>query len=94
MANMRRKLRVVVKGNALEVETSALDIAHAERDGEGQTVMGFRTAHAACRRNGLDVPAKFETFLELLDEFTDLTGEEDEDEAPFGVLPDPTQAKA
>jgi hypothetical protein len=73
-------VRVVVAGVKFEVETNALDLAHAERDGEGDTVRGMRTIWEACRRNRLEVPAKFDTFLDQLDEIDDLdddTGEDD-----------------
>ena len=72
MPSVRRHVRVVVAGVKHDVETNALDLAHAERDGEGDTVRGMRTIWEALRRNRVDVPAKFDTFLDQLDEIDDL----------------------
>jgi hypothetical protein len=74
--SLRRHVRIVYAGRKLDVETNALDLAHAERDGEGDTVRGMRTIHQACLRARLeDIPAKFETFLDGLDEIDDLDDE-------------------
>jgi hypothetical protein len=91
MPNVRRHVRVVVDGAKFEVETNALDLAHAERDGEGDTVRGMRTIHNALLRNRAEgVPTKFEAFLSALDSIDDLDGE---DEGDGEDLADPTQRK-
>ena len=79
MPSVRRQVRVVVAGAKFEVETNALDLARAERDGEGDTVRGMRTVWEALRRNRCEVPGKFETFLDQLDAIDDL-GEGDGDD--------------
>ncbi len=89
MANVRRHMRIVLDGEKFEVTTNALDLVHAERDGQQAVSQGLRTAHQACLRMRLDVPTKFETFLEKLDSFDDLTDEEDQD-VPNDL--DPTQS--
>jgi hypothetical protein len=80
MPSVRRHVRVVVAGEKHEVETNALDLAHAERDGEGDTVRGMRTIWEALRRHRLAVPAKFETFLDQLDSIDDLDDLDSEDD--------------
>lgn len=87
MASVRKRVRVVVAGEKFEVETNALDLARAERDGEGDTVRGFRTVHHALLRNRCEgVPTKFETFLDKLDSLDDL-----DDDALDTEAMDPTQ---
>lgn len=81
MPSVRRRVRVVLAGHKFEVETNALDLAKAERDGEGETVRGLRTVHQACLRNRIeDVPIKFEAFLDALDEIDNLDEYGGEDE--------------
>ena len=87
MPSVRRHVRVVVAGQKFEVETNALDLAKAERDGEGDTVRGMRTIWEALRRNRLEVPAKFDAFLNDLDEIDDL----DDDTELGGSDLDPTR---
>jgi hypothetical protein len=87
MPSVRRHVRLVIAGQKIEVETNALDLARAEHDGEGDTVRGMRTLHEACKRARLDVPAKFDTFLDQLDSIDDL---DDEDSLGGGDL-DPTR---
>jgi hypothetical protein len=77
MPSVRRHVRLVIAGQKIEVETNALDLARAERDGEGDTVRGMRVLHEACLRNRLEVPAKFETFLDQLDAIDDLDDDQD-----------------
>lgn len=91
MPSVRRHVRVVVAGTKFEVETNALDLAHAERDGEGDTVRGMRTIWEACRRNRLDgIPTKFDEFLDQLDEIDDL----DDTDSLAGDDLSPTRATA
>jgi hypothetical protein len=88
VANVRRTMRVVLNGEKFEVQTNALDLVHAERDGQGAIGQGLRTAHQAAIRMRLKVPPKFDTFLEQIDSFDDLT--DDDEEEGLGDL-DPTQ---
>jgi hypothetical protein len=90
MSKVRRRFRLVLDGETLEVETNAMDLVKAERDGQGPVQQGLRTAHVACLRMRKDVPAKFEAFAELIDEFDDITDDE-VDEDGGGDL-DPTQS--
>lgn len=64
----------MLAGTKIEVESNGLDLAKAERDGEGMTVMGMRLMHQACLRNRVEnVPTSFESFCRQLDEFEDVT---------------------
>ena len=89
MANVRRTMRIILNGEKFEVQTNALDLVNAERDGQGAIGQGLRTAHQACIRLRLKVPPKFDTFLSQIDSFDDLTDDDDEEEGQ-GEL-DPTQ---
>jgi hypothetical protein len=76
MPSVRRHVRLIIAGQKIEVETNALDLARAERDGEGDTVRGMRVLHEACLRGRVEgVPSKFETFLDQLDAIDDLDGD-------------------
>lgn len=73
MPGVRRHVRVVLNGRKYDVETNALDMVKAEREGEGPIKMGMRTVHAALvRTKAEDVPPRFDAFLESLDDFEDL----------------------
>lgn len=88
MPSVRRHARLVIAGRKIEVETNALDLAHAERDGEGDTVRGMRTLWEACKRARVeDIPTKFETFLDQLDSIDDL---DDEDTLGDDMSPTPS----
>lgn len=81
MPSVRRRVRVTLDGTKIELETNALDLARAERDGEGDTVRGMRTIYEACLRERVDgvKAGKFESFLGSLDAIDDL------DEEPEGL---------
>lgn len=87
MPAVRRRIRLVLEGRKVEVQTNAMDMVQAERDGEGAFQMGLRTMHAACMRLRVEgVPANFGVFCEQLDEFDDL-----DDGGDAGVELDPTR---
>ena len=79
MPRVRRRFRLEIDGETFEVETNALDLVKAERDGQGSVQQGLRTAHIAALRQRKPVPVKFETFAEQLDAFDDITDEPDDD---------------
>ena len=91
MAKIRRTFRVGLGGERFTVETTALDLVKAERDGQGPVAQGLRTAHWAMIRNRLPVPMKFDDFCLDLDSFDDLTVDDDPDEAGADDM-DPTQS--
>jgi hypothetical protein len=75
---VRRRFRLVLAGQKVEIDTNALDLAKAEREGEGPVVQGLRLMHQACLRQRVDgVPVKFDEFASMLDEFDDITDDED-----------------
>lgn len=93
MARMRRTFTMAMDpdGERFTVQTTALDLVKAERDGQGSVGQGLRTAHfAALRAHRADVPIKFDDFCSALIEFTDVTPD-DEQEDGGGDL-DPTQS--
>jgi hypothetical protein len=78
MPSVRRHVRIVLDGVKVEIETNALDLARAEREGEGDTVRGMRTIYEACLRNRVEhvAPNKFDAFLSSIDAIDDLDDEE------------------
>lgn len=90
MSLLRHRFRVVVDGKPHNVTTSARDMANSQveegdlRDGGVWTT--FRLVHAAMLRLDLPVPTDLDTFVDLLDEVTDL------DESDAEAEPDPTRA--
>jgi hypothetical protein len=95
MSKVRRRFRLVLDGEVLEVQTNAMDLVKAERDGQGPIQQGMRTAHMACLRLRKPVPVKFEAFAEQLDEWDDLTDDEDDEaaEEEGGGDLDPTRSE-
>lgn len=88
MSNVRKHFRVIIAGEKIETETNALDMVRAERDGQGPAAHGLRTVHAALIRQRVpNVPPKFETFLEQLDDFEDLDDDDTEDAAELDPIP-------
>lgn len=95
---LRHRFRLVlVDGETYaEVTTSGIDMARAERAGQsGDFTLTMRTVHEALLRQKRPVPARFESFLESVDELVDLDDADDlgDDLDPDveGELPDPTQ---
>jgi hypothetical protein len=74
--NVKRHLRLVVNGAKFEIETNALDLVHADRAGQPEATLGLRTAHQACLRLDVDVPKRFDAFLEQLEVMDDLDEED------------------
>ena len=89
MAKVRRTMRLVVDGETIEVQTNAMDLVKAEKDGQGPISQGLRTAHQACLRQRRAVPVRFDDFLSLIDTFDDIT-DDDEEEDGRGEM-DPTR---
>jgi hypothetical protein len=92
---VRRTFRLAMEedgGERFTVQTTALDLVKAERDGQGSIQQGLRTAHfAALRMRRPGVPVKFDDFCSDLIEFTDITDDNDPDEQEGAGDMDPTQ---
>lgn len=83
MSGIRRHLRVIVDGTKHEVVTSARDIAEAEKSGikaeEAPTVFTLAVAHASLLRlKAPGIPTDLGAFMDLIDDFDDLEGEQDD----------------
>ena len=88
MARFKRILIELDGREPIEIQTNAFDYAkiHSRDDGDGWAT--FEVAHNACRRTGVDVPAKLADFMNAL---TGMPVEVDEaDEA----IDDPTRRAA
>jgi hypothetical protein len=73
MATVRRHVRLVLAGQKFDLNTNAVDMVKADRDGEGELTRGMRVLHQACLRQRVEgVPVKFDVFLEQLDDIEDL----------------------
>ena len=87
MSGLRRHCVVIVDGEKFEVITSARDVADAEKlgiDAQKQPMMyTLAIVHHTLLRSDKPVPHDFYDFIDKLDDFEDLEGDQ---------TPDPTHA--